>query len=127
MLQSYDKYQDTDFWGMLGQAISKNLFLETSFEKNLRSENQAKVDKTKKRLYLLLHSFSLLLPKVHIWSRHWALDFVAARFWSFPNIFHFPKIQSFKLFVNLWVNYIKVDVKSSFTCAESNLYWNIVN
>ena len=45
---------------------------------------------------------------------------------DFPDISSFPKILSFKSFGNSWgksyTKFIILEIKSRFTCGESNLY-----
>ena len=52
----------------------------------------------------------------------WALGSVYTHFSNFANISQFRKILSFKSSGNSWGNFIIIEIKSHFTCGESNLY-----
>ena len=47
---------------------------------------QAKLDKTRKLWYLLLHKFLPLLSKINFWSRDLTLPCVSTQFWDFLSL-----------------------------------------
>ena len=48
--------------------------------------------------------------------------FCLTQFWDFSNVFNYPRIDG-----STMKKFVTVDIKSSFTWGESNLYWNTVN
>ena len=86
-----------------------------------RWRNPAKLDRTRKVWYLLLHVFWLLLPKFNFCRGDGALGYVSTQIWDAPNISLFPKILSLKSFGNSWGNlYTKfsiLDITFRFTCG----------
>ena len=52
----------------------------------------------------------------------WALGYVCAQIWDFPNISLFPRILSLKLFGNSYTKFALVDITFRFTCGSSGLY-----
>ena len=87
----------------LRQALSKNL---DNFGQIIWSKVKfgAKLDRTEKLWYVLLHNLWPLLQHFYFWKRDWALGSTSTEFSDFPNTSWFPKIVSLKLFSNLWGN-----------------------
>ena len=52
----------------------------------------------------------------------WALGYVCAQIWDFPNISLFPRILRLKLFGNSYTKFALVDITFRFTCGSSGLY-----
>ena len=48
--------------------------------------------KWRKVWYLLLHVFSLQLPKFTFWKGDWSLGYVSTQIWDYSNIYLFPKV-----------------------------------
>ena len=66
--------------------------------------------------------FWLLLPGFDFGGGDWALGYVCAQIWDFPNISLFPRILSLKLFGNSYTKFALVDITFRFTCGSSGLY-----
>ena len=57
-----------------------------------------------------------------ILGEDWALGYVCAQVWDFPNISLFPRILSLKLFGNSYTKFALVDITFRFTCGSSGQY-----
>ena len=71
--------------------------------------------------YLLLRVLTAAAG-LWFWGGDWALGYVCAQIWDFPNISLFPRILSLKLFGNSYTKFALVDITFRFTCGSSGLY-----
>ena len=94
-------------------------------------KNQAKLNNSIKYWHLLSRNFWCLLPKSIFCSESKKLGSAHINFCVFTNISKFPKILSLKSFGNSSGNpytmFVKLDIKSHFTCGKWTLYWSTVN
>ena len=71
----------------------------------------------------------LLLQTLSFWKEDWTLVYNSSKFWDFPDISFFSKIQSLKSLDNFWGNlYIPcflLIIAFRFTCGERKIWQNI--
>ena len=70
--------------------------------------------------------FWLLLPNINFCRGDQTLTCVPTQFCNVPMIFLFPKIANFRSFSNSYAKFNKRDIKTQFTCSESNFSGNTV-
>ena len=104
---------------------------ENHWQKVLRKrKNKIKLDKTRKPLYLLLHSFDNYCQKIFYEKRVATIDCIYTKFWDFLIFLDFGKSYELNHSRTSEENCIKAvrpDFKVRFTCGEFSLYRKTVN
>ena len=96
---SYQNFQRSYVWNVLGQVKSKNMFSETIhkiFETNTSSH--LKQRNTRKFNFCFCRVFLLVLTNFDFWQEQWALGYHLMKFRQFLDISKFPQIFSLKPF-----------------------------